>query len=194
MASSSDNPLTVAIQAGGKSTRMGRDKSFVPFNGRPMIEVVRDQVAGLGDELILISNNPDPYAYLGLPTFGDIYIDRGPLGGIHSALMNASFPHVLMVACDMPWLMRDLLAYLIALRETADVVVPRWQKFPEPLHAVYSKSCLQPVEEQIKAGNLKITRFYSDVTVRFVEREEIIRFDPQGRSFTNVNQPGDVPD
>jgi len=173
---------------------MGRDKSFVPFNGRPMIEVVRDHVAGLGDELILISNNPDPYAYLGLPTFGDIYSDRGPLGGIHSALVNASFAHVLMVACDMPWLNRDLLGYLIGLRETADVIVPRWQKFPEPLHAVYGKSCLQPVEKQIKAGNLKITRFYSDVTVRFVEREEIIRLDPQGDSFTNVNRPQDLPD
>lgn len=194
MASSSDTPFSVAIQAGGKSTRMGRDKSFVPFNGRPMIEVVRDHVAGLGDELILITNNPDPYAYLGLPTFGDIYIDSGPLGGIHSALVNASFAHVLMVACDMPWLKRDLLAYLIGLRETADVIVPRWQKFPEPLHAVYGKSCLRPVEKQIKAGNLKITRFYNDVTVRFVEREEIIRLDPQGDSFTNVNRPQDLPD
>jgi molybdopterin-guanine dinucleotide biosynthesis protein A len=194
-----DNPpspaskLTVAIQAGGKSTRMGRDKSFVPFQGRPMIEAVRDHVAGLGDELIIITNDPAPYAYLGLPAFGDIYPDCGPLGGIHSALVNASYAHVLMVACDMPWLNRDLLQYLLKLRTTADIIVPRWDKFPEPLHAVYSKACLEPVTKRIEAGDLKIIRFYSDVTVRFVDREEIIQFDPEGRSFTNINRPQDLP-
>jgi molybdopterin-guanine dinucleotide biosynthesis protein A len=192
MVNGSNNALTVAIQAGGKSTRMGRDKSFVPFQGRPMIEVVRDHVAGLGDELLLITNDPEPYAYLGLPTYSDIFVDHGPLGGIHSALVNARSPHVLMVACDMPWLNRDLLAYLADLRDTADVIVPRWQKYPEPLHAVYSKACLEPVEKQIEAGNLKITRFYNDVTIRFIDREEITRFDPQGRSFTNVNSPQDL--
>jgi molybdopterin-guanine dinucleotide biosynthesis protein A len=185
--------LTVAIQAGGKSTRMGRDKSFVPFEGRPMIEVVRDRVAGLGDELILITNNPEPYAYLNLPAFGDIYADCGPLGGIHSALANAASPHVLMVACDMPWLNRDLLEYLISLRKIADIVVPRLDKFPEPLHAVYSKACLDPIETKLKAGDLKITRFYGQVNVRFVDREEIARFDPQGRCFTNINSPEDLP-
>jgi molybdopterin-guanine dinucleotide biosynthesis protein A len=199
MHATSDNPpsasgnLTVAIQAGGKSTRMGRDKSFVPFQGRPMIETVIDHVAGLGDELIIITNNPAPYAYLGLPTFGDIHPDCGPLGGIHSALVNAAHEYVLMVACDMPWLNRDLLQYLIHLRTTADVIVPRWDKFPEPLHAVHSKVCLEPVEKRIEAGDLKIIRFYSDVTVRFVDRDEIIRFDPDGRSFTNINRPEDLP-
>ena len=141
-----EDSLTVAIQAGGKSTRMGRDKSFVPFEGQPMIEVVRDRVAALGDELILITNNPEPYAYLNLPAYGDIYPDCGPLGGIHSALANAASPYVLMVACDMPWLNRDLLEYLISLRKTADIIVPRLDKFPEPLHAIYSKVCLDPIE------------------------------------------------
>ena len=173
---------------------MGRDKSFIPFQGRPMIEIVRDNVAELGDELILITNNPEPYAYLELPTYGDIFEDHGPLGGIHSALVHAGSPHVLMVACDMPWLNRDLLTYLIGLRETADVVVPRLGKFPEPLHAVYGKTCLEPVEKYLEAGDLKIARFYSDVTVRYVDRDEIIRFDPQGRSFTNINRPQDLPD
>lgn len=194
MLSNSDMGLTVAIQAGGKSSRMGRDKSFVPFQGRPMIEVVRDHVAGLGDELILITNNPEPYAYLDLPIYGDIYRDHGPLGGIHSALLHARSPHVLMVACDMPWLNRDLLAYLITLRHTADIIVPRWGKFPEPLHALYSKGCLAPVEKHLEAEDLKIVRFYNDVTVRYVDREEIARFDAQGRSFTNINRPQDLAD
>jgi molybdopterin-guanine dinucleotide biosynthesis protein A len=194
MNSDKDTAVTVAIQAGGKSSRMGRDKSFVPFHGRPMIEVVRDHVSGLGQELIVITNNPEPYAYLGLPTFSDIYPDRGPLGGIHSALVNAASPYVLMVACDMPWLNRDLLKYLIDCRETADIIVPRWEKFPEPLHAVYRKTCLGAVEKRIEADDLKIVRFYSDVTVRYIDQDEIIQFDPDGRSFTNINRPQDLPE
>ncbi len=185
-------PLTIAIQAGGKSSRMGTDKSFVPFLGRPMIEVVRAAVEGLGDELILITNNPEPYAYLGLPMVADLYPDTGPLGGIYTALHYASHPHTLMVACDMPWLNRPLLEYIAGLREEADIVVPRWEKFPEPLHAVYSKACLEPIREKLDAQMYKITAFYGRVRLRFVGREEIERFDPDGRSFINVNTPDDL--
>jgi molybdopterin-guanine dinucleotide biosynthesis protein A len=184
--------LTIAIQAGGKSSRMGVDKSFVLFQGRPMIEVVRERVVGLGDEVILITNNPAPYAYLGLPMFGDIYPDSGPLGGIYTAVQNARHPHTLIVACDMPWLNRPLLEYMVGLRETADIVVPRWEKFPEPLHAIYSKACLEPIREKLEARQLKITAFFGRVRLRFVDRPEIERFDPDGRSFANVNTPDDL--
>jgi molybdopterin-guanine dinucleotide biosynthesis protein A len=181
--------LTVAIEAGGNSSRMGTDKSFVLFQGRPMIEVVRDQVAGLGDELILITNRLDDYAHLNLPMFGDVYPDHGSLGGIFTAVSHAQYPHTLIVACDMPWLNRPLLQHMIGLRETADVVVPRWENYPEPLHAIYSKSCLPAIEQKLKAGQLKITGFFSEVAVRYVERAEIGRFDGDGRSFANINTP-----
>ena len=184
--------LTIAIQAGGKSSRMGTDKSFVPFRGRPMIATVIDAVAGLGDELILITNKPDDYAHLGLPMFGDLYPETGPLGGIYTAVHHATHPHVLTVACDMPWLNRPLLEYIVSLRETADVVVPRWDKFPEPLHAVYSKACLEPIKEKLDAQMYKITVFYGRVSLRFVSREEIEQFDPEGRSFVNVNTPEEL--
>lgn len=184
--------LTVAILAGGKSSRMGTDKSFVLFEGRPMIEIVREQVAGLGSELILITNKPDAYAGLGLPMFGDVYPDHGSLGGIFTAVSYASHPYTLVVACDMPWLNRSLLDHMISLRQTADVVVPRWEKYPEPLHAIYSKACLAPIEANLKAQRLKIAGFFDQVTVHFVERETIARFDPYGRSFANVNTPQDL--
>jgi molybdopterin-guanine dinucleotide biosynthesis protein A len=186
------NGLTVAIQAGGKSSRMGTDKAFVPFQGRPMIEVVLERVAGLGDELILITNKPDDYAHLGRPMFGDVYPDSGPLGGIYTAVYHAAHPHTLVVACDMPWLNRPLLEYMAGLRESADIVVPRWEKFPEPLHAIYNKACINPMEEKLRAQQLKITGFYGRVSVRFVDREEIERFDPGGRSFANVNTPEEL--
>jgi len=171
---------------------MGIDKSFVPFNGRPMIEIVKEQVTGLGSETILISNKQDSYVNLDLPIFSDIYPDSGPLGGIFTALKASRYTHVLVVACDMPWLNRQLLQYLVSLKDSADVIVPRWDKFPEPLHAIYNKSCCAPIEKCIKAGKLKITGFFADVRVCFVDQEEIVRYDPQGRSFTNVNTPEDL--
>jgi molybdopterin-guanine dinucleotide biosynthesis protein A len=184
--------LTVAVMAGGKSSRMGTDKSFVPLLGRPLIEHVLTKVFGLGNETIIIANKPESYAYLGLPIFGDIYTNLGPLGGLHSAFHNAANPFILVVACDMPWLNRPLLAYLISLRTTADVVVPRWGKYPEPMHAVYRKSCLNAVESNLQAGTLKLISFYGQVAVRFVNRDEIEQFDPEGQSFVNVNTPGDL--
>lgn len=186
------NPITVAIMAGGKSSRMGQDKSFVPFEGQPLIARVQQRVAGLGAELILITNDPASYAHLGLPMVGDVYVDRGPLGGIHTAVLHAAHPHCLVVACDMPWLSPPLLQYMIALRHAADVVVPRWQRFPEPLHAIYAKRCLPAIEAKLQAEQLKITGFFGQVDVRFVERAEIERFDVNGRSFTNVNTPEEL--
>jgi molybdopterin-guanine dinucleotide biosynthesis protein A len=187
-----ESKLTVAIMAGGQSSRMGTDKSFVLFEGRPMIENVLDTVSGLGDETLLITNKPDEYEHLNLPMVSDVYPGLGPLGGIFTAVHAASHPHTLIVACDMPWLNRPLLEYMISLRQTADVVVPRWEKFPEPLHAIYSKACLDPIEEKLKARMLKITVFFGQVNVRFVEREEIERFDEDGRSFANINSPQDL--
>lgn len=184
--------MTVAIMAGGKSSRMGTDKSFVSILGKPMVEHVLDQIRGLGGETIIMTNNVDHYSYLGLAIYGDLYPDYGPLGGLHAALYHASLPSVLVVACDMPWLNPLLLNYLAGLRNSADVIVPRWHNYPEPLHAVYSKTCLAAIEENLQLGQLKTISFYEQVNVRYVEREELAQFDPAGRSFSNINTPGEL--
>lgn len=186
--------IAIAIMAGGKSKRMGVDKAFVSFRDRPMIEHVIERLNGLADEMFIVTNEPDSYSHLGLSMVGDRYKDSGPLGGIHSALFHATSFHILVVACDMPWLDRGLLNHMISMRDSADVIVPRWGKFPEPLHALYSKSCLVPVERSLEAEVLKVVGFYGRVSVRFIDREEIQRFDPAGRSFANVNTPGDLMD
>jgi molybdenum cofactor guanylyltransferase len=187
-----NNYVTIAIMAGGKSSRMGTDKSFVHFQGRPMIEIVCERVTNLGAETILITNKPDEYIHLGLPMFSDVYPEKGPLGGIYTAVHYATHPYILVVACDMPWLNRDLLTYMISQRTTADIIIPRPQKFPEPLHAIYSKTCLKPIEANIKADRLKITGFFGQVSVNFLGQAVIERFDADGRSFANINTPTDL--
>lgn len=184
--------LTTVIMAGGKSSRMGTDKSFVPLLGKPMIEHVLEAVEGLGREQMLITNRPAEYTYLNLPMYGDIYPDKGPLGGFHSALSHAGTPHILVVACDMPWLNRPLLEYMISLRESADIIIPRWEKFPEPLHALYSQRCLEPITANLEAGLLKLTAFFGKVRVNYLERETIAQYDPNGQSFRNVNTPEEL--
>jgi len=178
--------------AGGKSSRMGTDKSFITLSGKPMVEHVLEKVRDLADELIIISNKPNQYKHLALPTYPDLIPEKGPLGGLYTALYRSSKPHVLIVACDMPWLNRRLLNYMISIRMQADVIVPRWTDHPEPLHAIYSKDCLPAIKSRLIGGELKMVSFYDDTKVHYVQRNEIAHFDPDGRSFANVNTPKDL--
>lgn len=187
--------LTVAIEAGGKSSRMGTDKSFVQIQGRPIIEHLLSRIMGLGQqETILITNRPADYAHLRLPMYGDVLPEKGSLGGIYTALHYSRQPYMLVIACDMPFIKPELLRYMIGLTEgdLYDVIVPRVNGYPEGLHAVYSQACLQPIRERLEADQLKVIGFYPKVRVRFVEEAEHRRFDPQGVSFYNVNTPEEL--
>ena len=184
--------LTVAILAGGKSSRMGTDKSFVRVLGRPLIEDVLAQVAGIGAETIIITNRVDDYRTLGLPLFADVLPDKGALGGIYTALHSSSLPHTLCVACDMPFVVRPLLDYLISLIPEADAVVPRLNGEAEPFRAIYSQVCLAPIRAALDAGKMRVISFFPAVRVRFVDEPEIDRFDPGHLSFFNVNTPEDL--
>lgn len=185
-------PLTVALLAGGKSSRMGTDKSFVRVLGRPLIEDILAQVAGLGTETLIITNRLDEYRYLGLPLFGDVLPDKGALGGLYTALHSATHPHVLCLACDMPFVVRPLLEYFISLSPQADVIMPRLGGEAEPFRALYARTCLAPIEAALAAGKMRVISFFPNVRVRFVDEPEIDRFDPAHRSFFNVNTPDDL--
>jgi molybdopterin-guanine dinucleotide biosynthesis protein A len=185
--------FTLAVVAGGKSTRMGRDKSFVVLNGRPLIEHVLERTRGLGQaETILIVNQPTLYAHLGLPMFADLLPDKGSLGGIYTAIHHSGAPHTLCVACDMPFLNAELLRYQISLAPDYDVVAPRVDHYPEGLHAVYSRACLPAIHARLAADRLKVIGFYQDVRARYLDEPEWQRFDPEGLSFRNINTPGEL--
>jgi molybdopterin-guanine dinucleotide biosynthesis protein A len=185
-------PITVAILAGGKSSRMGTDKAFVRVLGRPLIEDLLAQLEGLGAETLIVTNRPDDYAYLGAPLFGDVLPEKGALGGIYTAVHSSSQPHTLCVACDMPFVVRPLLDYVISLTLEADVIVPRLQGEAEPFRAVYSRVCLSPMRAALDAGKMRVISFFPAVRVRFVDEAEIDRFDPQHLSFFNINTPADL--
>ena len=186
--------FSLAIIAGGQSRRMGRDKAFVDLGGTPLIERVIARSANLGQsETILITNKPAQYAHLGLPMFRDIVRDKGSLGGIYTALARAKSPNVLVLACDMPFVNTDLLLYMVEQRrDDFDIIVPTVDGYPQGLHAIYKKTCIAPIAEQLAANRLKIIRFYDQMRVRYLDEADYTPFDPQGRSFANLNTPQEL--
>lgn len=189
------NGFSVAIIAGGKSSRMGTDKAFVLLNGKPLIVHVIERAQSLGQsETFLVTNKPESYAHLGLPMYSDVLPEKGSLGGIYTAIYHSQQPYTLCVACDMPYLNTDLLRYLVDLRkdDAFDVIVPRVENYPEGLHALYSRACLDPIRRRLEADQLKVIAFHADVRVCYVDEAEWQRFDPQGLSFRNINTPDEL--
>lgn len=189
------NDFTVAVIAGGKSSRMGTDKSFVKILGQSLIEHILSRVSDLGqDETLLITNRPDDYVHLELPMYTDVIPEKGSLGGIYSALHYSRSQYTLVIACDMPFVNPELLRYMIGLRAAGpfDVIVPRVEAYPEGMHAIYSKSCMDAIRARLDADRLKIIGFYDEVRVRYIDEPEYTPFDPKGLSFYNVNTPEEL--
>ena len=186
------NDISVAVLAGGLSRRMGRDKSFVPLKGTPMIEHTLARVRLLNLPVMLITNQPESFEQFDVPLHGDVLKQKGSLVGLYSALYHSPTLYTLCIACDMPLLNVGLLKYLISLRDGFDAVVPCPANQAEPLHTVYHRSCLPVIEGQIMQGNMQISRLYGRLNTRFVTDAEVRDYDPNLRSFMNANTPDEL--
>lgn len=185
--------IAPVILAGGKSSRMGSNKSFVTLGGKPLLEAIADNMSNwFGSEPLLVTNTPEDYAYLRLPMTDDIYKGMGPLGGIHAALRWTSKSHIFVCGCDMPFIAKELIEYLTTLVQGYDVVMARDGSLPEPLHALYSSNCLPAVEGCLVKGERRIITFFNQVRVRYIERVEAERYSPGGLAFMNINTPEDL--
>lgn len=181
-----------AIMAGGKSSRMGTNKALLDFGGQKLIERIAGQFREWFEQVVLVTNTPAVYAFLGLPMVGDQVPGLGPLGGIEAALGASHFPATFIAACDMPFLSRALITHLVELAAEADVVVPAPGGEFEPLHAVYAASCLPAVRSSLDAGVYKIVRFYAGLRVRTVPEAELAHFGTVSKLFFNCNTPADL--
>jgi molybdopterin-guanine dinucleotide biosynthesis protein A len=179
--------MTGAILAGGRSTRMGTNKALLEFAGVQIIEGLLEKIRPLFSETLIIANDPDPYRDLGVPIWPDLIPEKGSLGGIFTAVHFSTFPQIFCIACDMPLANAAVIAYLRDQSPGYDVVVPRTAEGYQPLHAVYSKTCLPHMEAMIRADRLKIDRLFPAVRVRTVEEAELRPLDPSLLCFINVN-------
>jgi molybdopterin-guanine dinucleotide biosynthesis protein A len=138
------------------------------------------------EKIILIGDHPERFTKYGLPVHPDIY-NGSPLGGLYTGLCKAETHYVFVAPCDLPFASAEVLGYMLAIREDHDVVVPMRSGCPEPLYALYSKNCLDPVRELLESGNFRIFDFYPRVRVRRVSEEEWAPLAGSDRAFLNVN-------
>ena len=187
---------TAIVLAGGKSRRLGRDKNIEPFDGQPLIVRVLHRLSNVTEDAVVVVNDTNQATDLPIPkavrTAVDLFIGGGSLGGIYTGLTDAKTQWAFAVACDMPFINISLIQYILSLREGYDMVVPVINSRPEPTHAAYSKTCLPHMERRLRANDLKISGFFDEVRVRYVEQTDIERFDINHLSFFNVNTEGDL--
>ena len=187
--------LTVAVQAGGESHRMGVDKARVDFLGQPLIARVLERVALLADEILVTTNQPEAYTFLQVPCIPDLLPDCGALGGLYTALSAARNPLVAVIACDMPFASAKLLAYQrdILMTTSADAAIPHTPEGLEPFHAIYRKgTCLPLVQAALEAGQRRVDSWMAQAHIRYLTPAEITRHDPDGLAFLNTNTPAEL--
>jgi len=186
--------LTVVIQAGGQSSRMGEDKALKLFLGRPLIQRVVERMKPIAHEIIVTTNQPAGYERfaLELRLVPDLKPGRGALGGLYTALASAAHPLVAVAACDMPFASPEFFegARRIMDKENADVVIAKTDEGYEPLHALYRReTCLPAIESAIEADQWKVISWFPRVKVRTLTEEEVKSLDPSGLCFWNLNTP-----
>jgi molybdopterin-guanine dinucleotide biosynthesis protein A len=184
--------MTGIVLAGGKSTRIGKEKALLRFEGgQPLLVRIIEILRPLFGEILLIANRREAYLDYDLPVVEDLVKWKGPLGGIFTGLTHSTSEYNFVMACDMPFAEPKLISYMMERAIGYDVVIPEIGGEVEPLFAIYCKSCIPTIFEHLSAGSLKTREILEKLNVRRVTEEEIGRFDPDRLSFFNLNTPED---
>ena len=190
--------MTSIVLAGGKSSRFGWTKAHQTIGDKSLIEWVIDRLAKISTDIIIVTGQEDRFNSLASTMrfppkiITDIHPGKGPLGGIYTGLMALSGPQAIVVGSDMPFLSTGLLSYMVQHSQAFDAVIPRIGKWIEPLCAVYSRSCLAPIQTLLDRNQLSISNLLSMVKVNYVEEAQVDRFDPEHLSFFNINAVADL--
>ena len=191
------------LLAGGKSSRMGVDKAFLDFGGQTLLDRALTVMGAVCGKVTIVGD-PDKFAEYGSSKYGsskygsvvaDIFPGCGPLAGIHAALVHSTAELNLMLAVDMPYVSRELLAFIFATAEREDnhaiVTVPRTSKGFQPLCAIYRRDFSTTAEQALRAGKYKIDATFPSVSVRVIEEDELAAAGFSEQIFFNVNTPQD---
>ncbi len=191
-------PVTAAVLAGGRSMRMGVDKTLLPVDGEPLVARVAEAVGALCEHVVVVTNRPEALEGTALPAGVRVLQDevayQGPLGGLATALDAAEDEWVLAVAADMPWLKADVVRLLWESRDGAQVVIPLTEKGSEPLLALYRRDCLPVARTVLESGRRRVVAILPSLKVVEVPLAEVRTVDPDLASFVNVNTPEDLSD
>jgi molybdenum cofactor guanylyltransferase len=184
--------MTGVILSGGKSRRMGENKAFLPVNGERLIDRTIRLFRAVFKEVIIVTTSPLDYLDQGAAIVTDIFPEKGALGGIYTGLFYAREEYAFIAACDMPFLNRAFMEYMISRTAGYDIIIPATPDGLQPLHAVYTRRCLPVIRGLLERNRLKITGFYPGHRLLTISHEVIRSFDPEGKMFLNVNTRSDL--
>lgn len=185
--------VTPIVVAGGAGTRLGGvNKALLQIGGRRVVDRLLDALRPLGEPIVLVSNDDRLLGIPGTRVVPDVEPGAGALMGLYSGLRVVTTPLATATACDMPFVSTDVLRQLLALSPGWDAVVPLVGTQAEPFHAVYRITCVPAIEAALTAGKKRLIAFFEEVRVRYVPEEELRAWDPELRSFLNVNRPDDL--
>lgn len=182
------------ILAGGGGRRMGGiNKGLLEVGGYRIIDRVARALCPVFRHVMVITNSPEEYRFLGLPLHPDLLPGRGPLGGLYTGLTLCESTFGFLTACDMPFLNSLVIHAMVnAVRSGDSVIVPRIRGRLHPLHAIYSRSCLPFIKELLEQDDLKIINLFSMVAIKEIPESEFVALDPTLRFVMNLNTPEDV--
>lgn len=185
--------ITGIILAGGKSSRMGKDKALFDFNGKTLVSYAIEALKPICGQLMISANLPqEKYAAFGLPVISDEIKDVGPMGGILTCLKHSATQHNLVISCDTPFVGSALFGYLLNEIENYQVIVPSHETFLiEPLNAYYNTNVIREMDVSINEGNYKLMDFFKKIRFKSVEINERLPFFNE-HLFLNINTMGDM--
>lgn len=178
------------ILAGGKSSRMGTNKSLLPLQGKPAVERVYEELKVVTDNVIIIANEENIYDFLQIDRYSDRHVDQGPLAGLESALYHVEADLYFIAACDMPFIDRTVYKYLVEqMDDEHDAVVPVYNGRNHPLAAIYRRSALPQIQDQIVNNNLRVQSFFEHIQVNYVDDFDSISDSIVEKHLFNMNNP-----
>jgi len=188
------NKFTGVILAGGKNSRFsGKNKALVRIGEKRILDRIYEVFSILFDKIILVTNDPLQYMEWDFDIVTDIFPIRSSLTGIHTGLFYLTTPYAFFVACDIPFIKKELIEILLdSVEPSIDIVIPETSKGVEPLCSVYSKRCFKPIEEQLEKKSLKIQRVFQKVRVKKISEDILRTIDPDLVSLSNINTPDDL--
>jgi molybdopterin-guanine dinucleotide biosynthesis protein A len=189
--------ITGVILAGGENRRFPSLKAFIKIanykDNHTIIERNLKLLKGIFNEVFISTNMPEKYFYLDAPLIGDVLPSRGPMSGIYSSLINAKSDCIFVIACDMPFVKREVVSVIcekhleMSSIKQVDATIPVFNDEPQPLFGVYCKTALPYLENCILNEKTSMKRLLSEINTNFIGESDIMKIDPTGRSFVNIN-------
>jgi molybdopterin-guanine dinucleotide biosynthesis protein A len=184
--------MTSVVLAGGENRRLPFNKSLIVIDGRTVIDRILDVHRQFFNNIIISTNDPMTYFKYGTKIVGDVLDIRGPMTGIFSSMMNDDSQKYFVSACDVPFLSRELIEYIITLDSDNDAIVPEFDGEPQPLLGIYNRRLMDRLYENIMGDRRSMRRFLREIDTYVIKEDKVKEFDTEGNSFININTLEDL--